>query len=88
MLFFFIISSCKKELNTHVESSAIKDKTIEWMISKKTNASPLEAAAMDSVINNLNWDMVYTDQINDSLTTAFISINSNADKRLTILYNT
>lgn len=87
-LFIITISSCKKEFSTHVESSAIKDKTIEWMISKKTNASPLEAATIDSVMNNLNWDLVYTDQINDSLTTAFIPINSNADKRLTILYNT
>jgi hypothetical protein len=86
--FIITISSCKKEFSTHVESSAIKDKTIAWMISKKTNASPIEAATIDSVMNNLNWDLIFTDQINDSLTTAFIPINSNADKRLTILYNT
>lgn len=83
-----IISSCKKEFSTHVESSAIKDKTIAWMISKKTNASSIDAATIDSVMNNLNWDLIFTDQINDSLTTAFIPIKSNADKRLTILYNT
>lgn len=81
-------SSCKKEFSTHVVSSVIKDKTIAWMISKKTNASPIVAAIIDSVMNNLNWDLIFTDQINDSLTTAYIPINSNEDKRLTILYNT
>lgn len=58
------------------------------MILKKTNASPIDAATIDSVINNLNWNLIFTDQINDSLTTAYIPINSNEDKRLTILYNT
>ena len=88
VIIFFTISSCKKEFSSHVETSAIKDKTIAWMISKKTNASPIDAATIDSVMNNLNWDLVYTDQINDSLTTAYIPINSNEDKRLTILFNT
>ena len=87
-LFIITISSCKKEFSTLVESSAIKHKTIAWMISKKTNASLIETATIDSVMNNLNWNLIFTDQINDSLTTAFIPINSNADIRLTILYNT
>jgi hypothetical protein len=88
VIIFFTISSCKKEFSSHVETSAIKDKTIAWMISKKTNARQIEAATIDSVMNNLNWNLTFTDQINDSLVTAYIPINSNADKRLTILYNT
>jgi hypothetical protein len=72
VIIFFTISSCKKEFSSHVETSAIKDKTIAWMISKKTNARQIEAATIDSVMNNLNWNLTFTDQINDSLVTAYI----------------
>lgn len=88
LLLISTISSCKKEFTTQIESSAIKEKTIEWMISKKANASPLQVAIIDSVMNNLNWDLVFTDKINDSLITAYVPINSNEDKKLLVLYNT
>lgn len=87
-LLFFTISSCKKDANTNIESFEIKDKTIDWIISKKVNAPSLQSATFDSVINNLNWDLAYIDKINDSIATAYIPIHSNEDKRLTILYNT
>lgn len=87
-LFIISIISCKKELITTVEPFEIKEKTLDWFISKKSNASPLQTAIIDSVMNNLNWNLVFTDKMNDSLTTVFIPINSNKDKKVIILYNT
>ena len=86
-LFLISISSCKKDVSTQIESSVIKDKTIAWMISKKTNVTSLQSATIDSVVKNLNWDVVSFDQINDNLKSVFIPVYSNEIKGLTVLYN-
>lgn len=87
LLLISTISSCKKEFTAQIESSAIKEKTIEWMISKKANTNPLQSIIIDSVMKNLNWDLVVLTQINDSLSSVYIPIHGGENKGLTALYN-